>query len=716
MAAGAPPRAPLRRRRLVALLLLLQHRPAAASTAAAAPPPPAGFCERGSTAAFASGRVCCRKSCEAGCRRACRKGATECCPAAIWAAETCGGARDVDCAARDGDAVKSVAAAARSSTDVDVVIAGDRVQALGLLACARSLFSAAKDPDRLKLHLIVDAAALDDVERALKCLFAVDGAVDGERRRFTVYPFDLAIASGIKHPAIRASAGLKGNLAAGPNFARFYLGAILPKEVRKVVYLDADTVVLRDVAQLYDTALTDETPSSQAVAAVARPTKTVCGSFVNCRSADVARLLASQGISDPEKQLDAFNAGVMVLHLGRWEALGLTGKVEFWINWNADLPLYKLGSNPPLVLAVRGAFQPVDEIWNCQRGHACWPTAAVKHWSGAKKPWWLDADRDRTEWLVHLQGPDANASRRCLDVGGLPRLGERPAVAPDRDRNATQRSTRPAKGDRAAADARQMDAAKRLAALAADAPGLKAPELRINSAARDAAVSRALDASLAAAGKTAGPRGLLRALRRLLDGVGCGYVGVAILRGVLHVETAHYGRGRRCGLVPPDAVVDALGFLDEAVLRNAAARPVADAFFVLCANQRGISESERGIFETEKGLPIFTFVKRAGHAAPGILVPGPRQMTQAGGPGNDHDRKQDGDRRASVVDICRKWQRRFEDLTAPSARLGEEPSASVDAEWHAREGRVFWRGRIEPGYDCGDDATWARLEAAALTL
>ena len=39
--------------------------------------------------------------------------------------------------------------------------------------------------------------------------------------------------------------------------ARFYLDLLLPVSVRKVIWLDSDTVALEDVAPLYDSALAD---------------------------------------------------------------------------------------------------------------------------------------------------------------------------------------------------------------------------------------------------------------------------------------------------------------------------------------------------------------------------------------------------------------------------------------------------------------------------
>lgn len=109
------------------------------------------------------------------------------------------------------------------------------------------------------------------------------------------------------------------NLASDLNFARFYLSDLLVADIEKIIYLDADTIVLGDVTKLYDEALTDS--NDFPFAAVSRKEKKICGSFLNCAVPEVMRLMHEHGIFNPEKELDAFNAGVMVMHLKRWNML-----------------------------------------------------------------------------------------------------------------------------------------------------------------------------------------------------------------------------------------------------------------------------------------------------------------------------------------------------------------------------------------------------------
>ncbi|KAH8079534.1 glycosyl transferase [Aureococcus anophagefferens] len=529
--------------------------------------------------------VCCPKFC-GGCDEVqCQLRQARCCPAQIYkAGRACRGAGDAGCVfPREAD---------------DGTFAFCRGNASGAVgdAATRSASSPARRRAprragrRLAIHAVVDpptAAA----RAALACAL---GAV-----RVRVYGFDVAAFAGRSSAAnltIRAPENArKGNLAAGPNFARFYLADLLPPGVDKVVYLDADTIVRKDVAHLFDTSLTSSTPRNFAVAAVSRRYKAMCGSFINCRSPEVTMLLKSQKITDPDAQLDPFNAGVLVVHLGRWRALELTRAVEFWMRWNSDLPLYKLGSNPPLVLAVRDRFQHLDNRWNCQRGHTCWDRgdAGALHWSGANKPWGLTFERDRVEWLPF-------AAPKCL--AGLPELGavyEATSAGDDRrfrprrrSRNATgfgSRSAgvarRPAEGDR--------DLLWPAYDLVGAYPPSDAPTFL-----RDAR----------------------RAVRAMAESYGdCGAILACVFGRALEVDASNFGKDAPCGVVPPPSLLRSLEFL-SALLEAPFSRDVAfpdAACFVIAGEPLRAST----VPEALDRVPVLAHAKADDRR--GILVPGP---------------------------------------------------------------------------------------------
>jgi lipopolysaccharide biosynthesis glycosyltransferase len=157
-------------------------------------------------------------------------------------------------------------------------------------------------------------------------------------RRWFVSEFNTEYLSKIR---IRAPNDEKrGNLASPMNYGRFYLHRMLGT-VEKVVMIDVDTVVAGDITILYDSALVH---NDFALAAVARPVQDAC-KHIHCDDPRLDQINA--------KELHDFNAGVLVFNLKRWAAQNLTETVEFWLKLNYETALYELGSNPPLILAIR---------------------------------------------------------------------------------------------------------------------------------------------------------------------------------------------------------------------------------------------------------------------------------------------------------------------------------------------------------------------------
>ena len=343
---------------------------------------------------------------------------------------------------------------AARAEDVHVVVTGSSSHALGVVACVSSVFAQAADPGRVVAHVVVAAADAAVFDAALAC------AVGGERR-WRVVPFDETSPLGARVASkISVRHAKKQYLASIFNYARFYLGELLPAAATKVVWLDSDTIALGDVAELADAVLNGA--DGPAVAAVPRE-RPVCGTFLNCSDAAAMAALRDRGVD--AARLNAFNAGVVVFHLPRWRRQGLTAAVEGWLELNRVTPVFALGTNPPLMLATNGAFERVSARWNCQvgSGHPCarglqahgrrlrdearraraaekkafrrdraanatarlealsraWEasgeTAGVLHWSGERKPWWAEglanAPRFAGLWMAALGKGKACALR-----------------------------------------------------------------------------------------------------------------------------------------------------------------------------------------------------------------------------------------------------------------------------------------------------------------
>ena len=136
--------------------------------------------------------------------------------------------------------------------------------------------------------------------------------------------------------------------------------------------------------------------------------------------------------------MHSFNAGVVVFELDRWRSTKRLDSVARWISRNeaSQGKVYKLGSNPPFVLAVGPDLARLDPRWNCMRGihrqHAhntrCWGGAFIRHYPGGAKPW----DEVEVTRSIRRAGRRPGASRggglwdRVRGVnGGAPRRRRR---------------------------------------------------------------------------------------------------------------------------------------------------------------------------------------------------------------------------------------------------------------------------------------------------
>jgi len=216
---------------------------------------------------------------------------------------------------------------------------------------------------------------------------------------FSVYSFQdffdpLHLGFRVHDLKVKGHAGLDHPL----NFARFYLDTIIDwarLNTSKVMYMDTDCLAQACIVPLYYEALTrTEAP----VAAAWR--KNVLGSAIDF-SHPIWSTLNSSMLGTLSSSTIAFNAGVLVIDLARWEQLNILGRVQFWSNANNAVPLYKLGSNPPLVLALAGNVEYFSHAWNYEGlggfdllARVDKQTAKIIHWSGRTKPWmrmsWMD--------------------------------------------------------------------------------------------------------------------------------------------------------------------------------------------------------------------------------------------------------------------------------------------------------------------------------------
>lgn len=168
------------------------------------------------------------------------------------------------------------------------------------------------------------------------------------------------------------------------------------KGYRKVLYLDADALVLADVSELFMTDLAQKT-----IGAVIDPGQAFALERLGIESADYY-----------------FNSGVMVIDLDRWQARDITQKTLDYLNQHDDKIIYH--DQDALNAVLYEDWQALHPKWNMQTSlifdyyeaptknytalyAAGRQTPAIVHFTGHDKPWnTLKNHPYQTEYLKRL--------------------------------------------------------------------------------------------------------------------------------------------------------------------------------------------------------------------------------------------------------------------------------------------------------------------------
>ena len=128
---------------------------------------------------------------------------------------------------------------------INVAMATDEEQPIGLLAVINSTITHSRSPGRLRFHIIVPASQRKVLRLGLESLFS--------RASFHMYSLDVGgVRSKIQHHLKRRE---KEAVYVSPfRFAVAYLPQLLPS-VRRALWLHTDVLVLDDLAPLYHTPL-----------------------------------------------------------------------------------------------------------------------------------------------------------------------------------------------------------------------------------------------------------------------------------------------------------------------------------------------------------------------------------------------------------------------------------------------------------------------------
>jgi lipopolysaccharide biosynthesis glycosyltransferase len=218
------------------------------------------------------------------------------------------------------------------------------------------------------------------------------------------------------HAVTRPVAGPVSGWVSAAVYLRLSISDTLP-ELTRVLYLDADTLVLRDLRPLLATPL-----RGLAIAAVRDPQNPVVGRGIALR--------AHARLGVPELR-DYFNSGVMLLDLPQCARSGLFPRARRFLARHRDL--VTLWDQDALNVAADDAWLRLDRTWNtfgisalaAQPGYrhddaepysplatllADEPRASILHFAGPAKPWHDGYPSG------HLRSTYRQFMHRCLEV------------------------------------------------------------------------------------------------------------------------------------------------------------------------------------------------------------------------------------------------------------------------------------------------------------
>ncbi|KAL7198830.1 hypothetical protein ACSBR2_021181 [Camellia fascicularis] len=188
------------------------------------------------------------------------------------------------------------------------------------------------------------------------------------------------------------------------NYARIYLADIISIDVKRVIYLDSDLVMVDDITKLWEVELGDKV-----LAAPEYCHANFTKYFTHAFWSDV-ELSGTFG----DRQPCYFNTGVMVVDVDKWREGNYTRRVEDWMAIQKHKRIYHLGSLPPFLLVLAGNIKGINHRWNqhglggdniegkCRSLHP--GPISLLHWSGKGKPW-LRLDSRKPCNVDHLWAP-----------------------------------------------------------------------------------------------------------------------------------------------------------------------------------------------------------------------------------------------------------------------------------------------------------------------
>jgi lipopolysaccharide biosynthesis glycosyltransferase len=224
----------------------------------------------------------------------------------------------------------------KTNNHISVVLACDDHYVVLLAALLKSIEMNHIDDAIVDIYIVDDHIS----KRSKKKL---QRSLSSEKINLIWLKMDEIIPEGIALPLVNNSYPVN-------TYIRLLIPYFIPKEIKKVIFLDVDMIMLDDISNLWNID-TGEYVIGAASDTIGPITKTIGNGIENHLELGL----------DPEQRY--FNAGLQLINIDKWVEQEITKKTFDAINNNKKYAA--LGDQYGLNIALIGNWHEIDSLWNC---------------------------------------------------------------------------------------------------------------------------------------------------------------------------------------------------------------------------------------------------------------------------------------------------------------------------------------------------------------
>eukprot|EP01135_Chromosphaera_perkinsii_P005778 Nk52_evm3s361 gene=Nk52_evmTU3s361 len=295
-----------------------------------------------------------------------------------------------------------------AANQIHIVLNGDLKYLLGMIGVLNSTYSEASDKGRLKFHVMtIDEENVrlltESFEKYLPT--GLTQAIE-----YSIFPEKYAKELKVKvYVALRA-----GNLDKPIVYARYFFHKIF-QDLDKVIYMDNDVVVKRDIVPMWEIDIGDK---PIAAARLCRDTALFKTQFYY-DTPGISSHAKAKELLKYDKHSCSLNNGVLIYNLKEWRKTNYEQELVAWTKANSEIKLWGLGSQPPFNLVFYKNYFILQDKWNLMdvaglvhdyvdripktRFSEEFENAVIIHWNGEYKPWHGEGPGARY-WLRYVEG------------------------------------------------------------------------------------------------------------------------------------------------------------------------------------------------------------------------------------------------------------------------------------------------------------------------